>query len=141
MKKVIWAISLFMFSTTIFAKDIKVKVSNLPAGVTTFVKKFYPSAKIKSVSQESDDKDYNLKLSEGSELEFGQNGEWIEVKAKKDIPAGMLPMGITNYVKKMYPGKTVKSVEHSKPGYDIKLSNGKKFQLDNNFAPTSFKED
>ena len=51
MKKVIWAISLFLFSTTIFAKDIKVKVSNLTAGVTTFVKKFYPSAKIKSVSQ------------------------------------------------------------------------------------------
>jgi hypothetical protein len=74
-------------------------------------------------------------------LEFGQNGEWIEVKTKKDIPAGMLPMGITNYVKKIYPGKTVKGVEHSKSGYDIKLNNGKKFQLDNNFVPASFKED
>ncbi|MCI1282299.1 MAG: PepSY-like domain-containing protein [Prevotella sp.] len=141
MKKVVLALSLFMFSTIIFAKDIKINVSNLPTEVTTFVKKHYPSAKIKKVTQESDDKDYNLKLSDGTELEFGKSGNLIEVKTKTSIPTNVLPQGIANYVKFNCPGKTVRSFEHSKLGYDIKLSNGKKFQLNNNFAPTSFKEE
>lgn len=141
MKKIILPLFMLLIPSLFFAKDIKVKVSSLPSGIVSFVTKYYPSAKILSASQENDDKDYNLKLSNGTELEFNQNSEWIEIKTRSKIPAGILPQEISDYVKKVYPGKAVKSIEHSKSGYDIRLNGNKKFQLDNSFKPTTFKED
>lgn len=141
MKKIFLALCLLIVPAAFFAKDKTINVSNLPSGITLFVKKYYPSAKITKVSQESDDKDYNLKLSDGSELEFSQAGMWSEIKTKTSIPAGILPQGILDHVKKAYPGRNIKSIEHSKAGYDIRLNNNKAFQLDNQFRPTKFKED
>ena len=141
MKKIIFALCLVLVSTPFFAKDRTVKVSNLPSGITAFVTKYYPSAKITSVLQEVDDKDYNLKLSDGSELEFTQSAEWSEIKTKSSIPRGILPQGILDYTSKTFPGKTVKSIEHCKAGYQIQLNNNHKFQLNDHFKPTTFKED
>jgi hypothetical protein len=141
MKKIVLALFLFTATSLAVARDIKVAVAKLPSDITTFVQKHFPSQKITSASQESDDKDYNLRLSGGTQLEFGSDGALLEVQAKNAVPAGVLPQGITNYVAKAYPGASVKSVEHSKAGYDIKLTNKKHFQLDNQFKPTKFKED
>ena len=140
MKKIVLALCLIIVSSTSFAKDIQVKVSNLPKGIITFVTKYFPSTKITKASQEADDKDYNIKLSNGAELEFGKNMDWTEIISKTTIPAGIIPHGVTDYVQHKYPGKYIKYIERSKQGYDIKLNNNKKFQLDNNFSSTSFKE-
>src|SRR5574344_131405 len=141
MKKNVLALCLLVFSMMSSAKDIKVNVGHLPSGVTSFVYRYYPSAKIIKASQEADDKDYNIKLSNGTELEFSKDSQWIEVNTKSRIPAGILPQEILNYVDKRYPGKSVRFIEHCKYGYEIKLNNKKSFQLDNNFNTTKFKED
>lgn len=141
MRKIVLALFLFMATSMAMARDIKVAVAKLPSGITTFVQKHFPSQKITNASQERDDKDYNLRLSDGTKLEFGSDGALMEVQTKKTIPAGVLPQGIVDYVKKVYPGASVRSMEHSKDGYDVELTGKKHFQLDNNFHPTKFKGD
>jgi hypothetical protein len=140
MKKVILVLGLFIISSMSYAKDIKINVSNLPTGITSFVSKYYHSTKITAVFQESDDKDYNLTLSDGTRLEFNQQSEWTEIKTKSTIPAGIIPQGLLKYVNETYPGKTVKNIERCKAGYDIKLNGNKRFQLDSQFKPSKFKK-
>jgi hypothetical protein len=75
-----------------WAKDKVVKTEKLPAVVQQFVKSNFPNAKIVSVTQESDDLDYNLKLSNGMKLEFDKSNEWSEICNKKGaIPSNLIP--------------------------------------------------
>ena len=140
MKKFVLALCLLIISNMFYAKDRTIKVSNLPASITTFVNKNFPSAKITNATQESDDHDYNLILTDGTKLEFTQNGECTEIINKNSFSANILPNEITVYVNNNYPGKKIISIEHCKSGYNIMLDNKKKFQLDNKFKLTSFKK-
>lgn len=136
------ALCLLMATANVcWAKDKVVKTEKLPAVVQQFVKSNFPNAKIVSVTQESDDLDYNLKLSNGMKLEFDKSNEWSEICNKKGaIPSNLIPQGVTNYVKQKYPHTSIVSIERGSKGYDVKLNNHKHFQLSKNFKPTKFKD-
>jgi hypothetical protein len=143
MKKVmLFALCMVLAATNVcLAKDKKVKPENLPAPVQQFVKNYFPSAKIVEVTQEADDLDFNLTLSNGTKLEFGKDNQWSEIANKKaNIPSKLIPSQIINYVKQKYPGTAITCIERSSLGYDISLSNNKQFQLNKQFQPAKFKD-
>jgi hypothetical protein len=143
MKKLFFAATLVLLAAAnlCLAKDKVVKSENLPAAVQQFVKSNFPTLRIVSVTQESDDLDYNLKLSNGTKLEFNKSNEWSEICNKKGlIPSKLIPQGVKSYVARTYPHAMITSIERSSQGYDVKLSNHKHFQLSKDFRLTKFKD-
>lgn len=142
-KKMFLALCLvFLVFGTCLAEEKPVKVEQLPGEVQQFIKTNYPSAQISSVTQEEDDKDFNVTLSEGTIIEFGGDNQWTEINSKRsDIPKEVLPLQVLEYVNATYSGIPIKKIERNKQGYNIQLKNKTKFQLDLQFKPTKFEEE
>ena len=81
--------------------------------------------------------EYEVILTDGSEISFDKNGNWqeIDVPKGKAVPNGFVPKSITDYVKKTHSGQKVVSIDKDKGGYSIELSNGidMKFDKSGNF--------
>ena len=67
--------------------------------------------------------DYEVKLTNGTEIEFNSRGKWTEVDCKKkEVPSAILPSAIRRHVTKKYPGLAVVKIEKTSKGYEIGLS-------------------
>lgn len=143
MKKVVLLVMCLVLAIAngCMAKDKKVKPENLPLPVRQFIKQIFPATSITAVTQEVDDKDFNITLSNGTKLEFGKNNQWSEIYNRKAIiPSNLIPQKIVSYVNQKYPKAAIIRIERCSQGYDIDLNNRKHFQLNTKFQPTKFKE-
>lgn len=110
--------------------------SALPVAAKEVIKKNFKS----KVSLVKIDKDfgrideYEVKLSDGSEITFDSKGNWkdVEVAGAKSVPSSFVPKGVSQYVKKNHGGSNIVSIERKRSGYEVKLSNGVEMEFDKN---------
>ena len=108
--------------------------SVLPAAAQSSIKKNFKS----SVSVVKIDKDfgriseYEVTLTDGSEITFDRNGNWKEVETNigKQVPAAYIPAGVRDYVAKNQKGAHVVGIEKERNGYEVNLSNGIDIKFD-----------
>ena len=75
---------------------------------------------------------YDVRLTDGTELDFNSKGQWTEIEAEKNaVPASLIPDVIKKYMKQNYNGQRVKKIKHNRRGYELKLSNGLEVEFDN----------
>ncbi|MCH5217796.1 MAG: PepSY-like domain-containing protein [Muribaculaceae bacterium] len=76
--------------------------------------------------------EYEVTLTDGSEISFKSNGDWesVDTPVNKPVPAGLIPTAITNYVHQKHAGALIVGIEKEKHGYDVELSNGVEIQFD-----------
>lgn len=75
---------------------------------------------------------YDVRLADGTELEFNSKGQWTEIETGRgDVPASLIPDVIKKYMKQNYNGQRVKKIKHNRKGYELKLSNGLEVEFDN----------
>ena len=75
---------------------------------------------------------YDVRLTDGTELDFNSKGQWTEIEAEKNaVPASLIPDVIKKYMKQNYNGQHVKKIKHNRRGYELKLSNGLEVEFDN----------
>lgn len=106
----------------------------LPAAAKSSIKKNFKS----SVSVVKIDKDfgriseYEVTLTDGSEITFDRNGNWKEVETNigKQVPAAYIPAGVRDYVAKNQKGAHVVGIEKERNGYEVSLSNGIDMKFD-----------
>lgn len=81
--------------------------------------------------------DYEVILTDGTEITFDKNGNWdnVEIGLKGTIPSYFIPKAISSYVKKNQPGQKIVGIDKERSGYDVELANGVeiKFNKDGNF--------
>lgn len=81
--------------------------------------------------------DYEVILTDGTEITFDKNGNWenVEVGLKGKIPSYFIPNVISTYVKKNHPGQKIVGIEKERSGFDVELANGVeiKFNKEGNF--------
>lgn len=125
-------------------KDEIVSVSDLPPAAETFLKQYYASAKVTTVVRETGHGvvEYDVKLSDGSEVTFDVNGLWTDVDAPqgRQIPSGIALPAIEAYVINNYPGQGINEISRIATGYEIELTNGLDAYFDaaGNFIRASF---
>lgn len=120
------------------ASDRAISYRNLPLRAQLFVKKYFNPHKVVLVKEDRGfrDTDYDVKFTDGSEIEFNGRGEWTEVKCPKGLKNGIIPVQIMIFMKhRGYLKHGVKPVkiEYSRKGYEVKLSNGTELEFDNRF--------
>ena len=142
MKKFLLMLSLILGASAIAsAKDSYVHdLSVLPkAALTTIADNFRSEVSVIKVDKIFGFvKDYEVTMSDGTEITFDRKGNWdnIETGNSRSVPASFIPAAISRYVAKNQPGTRIVGVDKERNGYEIELSNGVdiKFDKDGQFV-------
>lgn len=117
---------MFLQSVICLADDKIIPVDQLPATAKTFVEKNFPQATIEYATKDTEfiGATYEVRLSDGTEVEFDKKGNWDKVDCKKKaVPAAIVPAAISEYVKAHYPNAVIVKIDKERSGYEIELSN------------------
>ena len=104
--------------------DWIVPISSLPQNSRSFIQQIYPDAQIWKV--ERDDGKFEVKLSNGTYINFDKNGDWNYIISDDMIKENVLPRNIANKVKsimKRYNNASIFEINKRINFYRIKLTN------------------
>ena len=113
-------------SASCFAGDKIIPVEQLPAAAQQFVKTNFPDAKISFVTKDTEfiGTKYEVRLADGTEINFDKKGEWDKVDCQMNsVPEALVPAAIAEYVKTNFDGTVITKIDKERYGYDIELSN------------------
>ena len=119
--------ALFGVTFAASADERPIEVSQLPKTAQEFMAKHFNNTPLlyATVDREILDTDYEVRLEDGTKIEFNGAGEWRDVSNKRaGIPRDIIPTKILHYVDKQYPQSAVLSIERDTRDYEINLSNG-----------------
>ena len=105
----------------------------LPAAAQTALKNFKAGVSIVKIDTNGGIvRDYEVIMTDGSEIEFDASGNWtaVEVGRGKAVPAAFVPAAIQNYVKANHAKARVIGIEKDRRGYDVDLSTGVDIKFD-----------
>lgn len=109
--------------------DVAIQFKDLPVMAQEFVNKYYPDVKILKIEREVNTSAtaYDVKLTNGQEVDFDASGNWISVDAPDGqvIPSGIALPAIDEYVAGHYPGSGINEIDRLRPsGFEVELTNG-----------------
>lgn len=140
MKKILFLLALV---TTMFAASARdtysYDVNTLPVAARTTLKNNF-KAKVNHIKIDKDlgrISEYDVVLTDGSEITFDRDGNWkeVEVARTSSVPKGLVPTAIATYVKQNQNKANIIGIEKDRHGYTVDLSNGveMKFNSDGKF--------
>lgn len=104
----------------------RVKVEDLPAAITDYVAQNYPNATIRRAWRDNDG--YEIRLSNGREINFDLDGGLISDEADNDdyvsVPLSSLPPAITQFLTGNYPGTQLVAAFMDDDEYEVLLASG-----------------
>lgn len=70
--------------------------------------------------------EYDVVLTDGSEITFDKNGNWKDVEVRKgaSVPGAFVPDAIKTYVKQNQKNSKIIGIEKNRSGYEVELTNG-----------------
>ena len=128
MKKYLFLMVAVMFSfMSGYAFDkYSIDRNDLPEAAQNFLKEYFPKAKVGMVKTDKHllkKTDYDVKLVNGTKIEFNNAGKWTSVDCKtREVPEGIIPKAIRNYVKKNFPDVKIVKIEKTTTKYEVELS-------------------
>ena len=105
---------------------------SLPEAITTFIKQQFPNATIAGIEPDHDNGglEYDVYLSDGTQLDFDANNQWEKVESMKGVPAFFIPKAIANHVKSNYQNAVITKINKEYNGYEVELNNGVELRFD-----------
>lgn len=138
MKKLLIALLLIICgagAASAFVDSYVIDRDKLPENAKNMLDEYFPKAKVSMIKIDRHllkKTDYDVKLTNGTKIEFNNKGNWTSVDCgSKEVPEGLVTKTIRNYVKKNFNGVKIVSIEKKSTSYTIGLSDGKtaKFNL------------
>lgn len=108
------------------AQEQSISAADLPLTARTFlVQHFKDKAVTRATVDQDRRKSYEVALTDGTEVEFDENGEWEEVDGKnRAIPTDFLLKKVTTYIAKEYPAEKIVKASKGSRKIEVELSNG-----------------
>ena len=129
MKKILFillAVILSASSAFAFIDSYTIKRENLPEEAQQMLSEYFPKAKVSLIKVDRHllkKTDYDVRLTNGTTIEFTNKGKWTSVDCgKKAVPEALVPQTIRKYVAKNYSNIIIVSIRKRNAGYDIGLS-------------------
>lgn len=138
MKKILLSLALMLgIATGVSARDTYAHdASVLPASAKSVLAAHFkaPVSVVKIDKGLTGIKEYEVVLTDGTEVTFDNGGNWdeIETSRQQSVPSSILPEGIRTYVAKHHAGIRVVGIDRERSGYDVELSNGVDLKFDRN---------
>lgn len=99
---------------------------DLPESARQFLTTYFPKAKIGMIKTDKHllkKTDYDVKLVNGTKIEFTNSGKWTSVDCKdREVPKDIIPKAIRNYVAKNFPDVKIVRIEKTSTKYEVGLS-------------------
>lgn len=100
--------------------------NDLPDAAQKFLTEYFPKAKVSMVKTDKHllkKTDYDVKLVNGTKIEFNNAGKWTSVDCKtREVPVGIIPKTIRTYIKKNFPEEKIVKIEKTTTKYEVRLS-------------------
>lgn len=100
----------------------------LPEEARAMLDEYFPKAKVSMIKVDRHllkKTDYDVKLVNGTTIEFSNKGKWKTVDCKKRaVPEELVMKPIRNYVAKNFDGLKIVKIVKKTSGYEISLSDG-----------------
>lgn len=123
----VMAINLPLDKYTINRKD-------LPQEARDMLDEHFPKLKVSMIKVDKHllkKPNYDVKLTNGTKIEFNSRGEWKSVDGgKRSVPASLLHKTARNHFAKKYPDSKIVSIKKDLSGFDVTLSDGKSLKYD-----------
>ena len=138
MKKfILMILSVVLFQNFTYADSERmISIEQLPAAAQKLIKTYFGTQTVTyaKVDGYMFDVDYEVRLSDGTTIEFDRKGNWKNIECKQvALPGTLLPTKIAEYVAKYYSGTKVVKIERNKRSYEVELSNGLELTFDTRF--------
>ena len=120
-----------------YGEDRPVDFKKLPDAAQSFVNTNYPEVMVSYVTRDDDiiRPDYTVGLVNGVKIDFDSKGALEKIETLNgEIPVGVIPVQITDYVKGHYPDVKILEYDVEKHSYEVKLSNRLELKFNSRFA-------
>lgn len=129
MKKILMVLLMaFVFAGAARADKYTLDRSNLPQEAQEMLDKYFPKAKVGMIKVDRHllkKTDYDVKLVNGTKIEFSNKGKWTSVDCKtREVPEGLVMKPIRNYVNKNFSDQKIVKIKKKSSGYEVTLSDG-----------------
>ena len=138
MKKILTSAALLL-AVTLSASALpfdkySINRDDLPETAQEFLNTHFPKGKVSMVKTDKHllkKTDYDVKLVNGTKIDFNNKGEWTIVDCKtKAVPVALLISPIKKYLKKHYSGQTVVKIEKKALAFELTLDDGTELKFD-----------
>lgn len=115
-------------SAAAFVDSYTIDRKQLPEEARQMLDEYFPKAKIGMIKVDRHllkKTDYDVRLVNGTTIEFKNSGKWKSVDCKnREVPAALIPKTIRNHVSKNFSGVKIVKIEKKSSGYEVGLSDG-----------------
>lgn len=129
----VMAVVFFALPAAAFDK-YSVNRNDLPEKAQQFLTEYFPKGRVSMVKTDRHllkKTDYDVKLTNGTKIEFNNKGEWTSVDCKtREVPSGLIIKNICNYVAKNFPDTFIVKIEKKSLSYEIELNDGIELKFD-----------
>ncbi|WP_278022571.1 PepSY-like domain-containing protein [Flavobacterium ginsengisoli] len=104
----------------------KIEVTELPKSAQEFLKKHFSDTSIEIAKKDAEhgEKGFEVKLKDGTEVEFWKDGSYREVDGGDNpIPTDFIPDAVKAYVAKNYPNEKITHIDYGHKDLDVDLTN------------------
>ena len=110
---------------------IEVEKEDIPANIREYVTQEYPDFSIVKADQYDDG--YEIYLSNGLELNFALNGQFLSV-GEGYVPVAIvdLPRSVSNYIAQNYDGISITRAQRDDDGFEVFLEDGLELNFNRN---------
>ncbi|MBR4999640.1 MAG: PepSY-like domain-containing protein [Rikenellaceae bacterium] len=138
MKKfILMILSVVLFQNISYADSERlITVDKLPVAAQKFLKTHFADQSLTyaKVDGYMFDVDYEVRLADGTKIDFDRKGNWTNVERKAvALPEKLVPTKIAEYVAKHYAGSKVVKIERNKRSFEVELSNGLELTFDTRY--------
>ena len=100
-----------------------VKFDALPEAAQAFIRDFYAKDRVERIRFDPSAHlfAYKVRLDNGDEIMFSQNGAWTDIESADGIPMKLIPQQVADYVKNKYSGQTVTDIGLERNGISVRL--------------------
>lgn len=135
MKKIVFTLLLVVVGLGVARADkYTIDRSQLPEAAQQMLTEHFPKAKVSMIKVDKHllkKTDYDVKLVNGTKIEFNNAGKWTSVDCKtREVPQGLILKPIQRYVKKNFPDVKIVKIEKDFKGFEVDLSDGVELKFD-----------
>ena len=119
--------------TAVNAQEVRINATELPQETTKFLQQHFTTSTVQYAEVESgfSKKSYEVKLADGTEIDFDSNGAWREIDGKsKAVPNSIIPQKIADYVNANYMQQQIVKIEKNRTTVDVELGNDIELEFD-----------
>lgn len=117
-----------LVSLTASADKYTIDREALPEAAREMLDEYFPKAKVGMIKVDRHllrKTDYDVKLVNGTKIEFNNAGKWTSVDCKtREVPSGLVLKAIRTYVQKNFGDLKIVKIVKKTSSFDITLSDG-----------------